>query len=151
MLAAPILDHAWIAAHIPHSGDMCLLNTVIAWNQSGIRCDAISHHSPSNPLRFNGQLSAVCGIEYAAQAMAVHGALIAPTDNTNPRVGYLVSIRSTKVNVARLDTITHPLVLNAECLTASANNMMYEFMVMASDQILISGRAAIILDSKGRQ
>ena len=26
---SPPLDHAWIAAHIPHSGSMCLLDQVV--------------------------------------------------------------------------------------------------------------------------
>lgn len=149
MLATAVLDHAWIATHIPHSGDMCLLHSVIAWDQNSIRCDARSHYCLDNPLRFNRQLSAICGVEYAAQAMAVHGALIDPVDSNHPRIGYLVSIRHTKVNVARLDTIVEPLMLSAECLTASSQNMMYEFTVATHEQILITGRAAIILDSKG--
>ena len=30
MTATP-LDHAWIAAHIPHQGSMCLLDVVADW------------------------------------------------------------------------------------------------------------------------
>ena len=28
----PPLDHAWIPAHIPHSGSMCLLDEVAEWD-----------------------------------------------------------------------------------------------------------------------
>ncbi len=71
------LDHAWIAAHIPHQGSMCLLDAVLRWDTQHVACSATSHGDPSNPLRQFGRLGAACGIEYAAQAMAVHGALLA--------------------------------------------------------------------------
>ncbi|MEK6297982.1 MAG: hydroxymyristoyl-ACP dehydratase, partial [Paraburkholderia tropica] len=53
-LAAP-LDRAWIAAHIPHSGAMCLLDSVEAWDDAQIRCLATSHLDTHNPLRANGR------------------------------------------------------------------------------------------------
>jgi predicted hotdog family 3-hydroxylacyl-ACP dehydratase len=34
---SPPLDHAWIAAHIPHSGSMCLLDQVVEWDAERIR------------------------------------------------------------------------------------------------------------------
>ena len=47
-----------------------------------------------NPLRAHDRLSAACGIEYAAQAMAVHGALCAGLDGQQtPRNGLLASVR----------------------------------------------------------
>ena len=141
------LSHEWIAARIPHSGDMCLLNSVLSWAADHIHCDANSHRQLSNPLRLQNQLSSVCGVEYAAQAMAVHGALIAPTDNTNPRVGYLVSIRNTQFEVPRLDDIQSDLQIHAECLTANEHNLMYEFKIMANQHLLLSGRAAVVLNT----
>ena len=71
------LDHAWIEQHIPHKGRMCLLDAVLSWDATRIRCRSASHRTPDNPLRAHGRLGAACGIEYAAQAMAVHGALVA--------------------------------------------------------------------------
>ena len=141
------LSHDWIAARIPHSGDMCLLHSVKAWSASHIHCDANSHKQLNNPLRLQNQLSSVCGVEYAAQTMAVHGALIAPTDNTMPRVGYLVSIRNTLIEVPRLDDIQSDLQIHAECLSASEHNLMYEFKIMADQQMILSGRAAVVLNT----
>ena len=73
-----MLDHAWIAAHIPHHGSMCLLHAVSQWDERRIVCEALSHVDPDNPLRAQGRLGAANGVEYAAQAMAVHGGLLAP-------------------------------------------------------------------------
>ena len=47
------------------------------WNAERISCVSRSHRAADNPLRAGGRLGIACGIEYAAQAMAVHGALIA--------------------------------------------------------------------------
>ena len=50
------LDHAWIAAHIPHQGSMCLLDEVLSWDLQRISCRSISHRAPDNPLRAHGRL-----------------------------------------------------------------------------------------------
>jgi len=34
------LDHAWLLAHLPHQGSMCLLDGVTEWNARLIRCTA---------------------------------------------------------------------------------------------------------------
>ncbi len=71
------LNRDWIEAHIPHQGRMCLLDEVIEWSPERIRCRIGGHRAADHPLRSHGRLGISCGIELAAQAMAVHGALIA--------------------------------------------------------------------------
>ncbi len=87
-----ILDRAWIAAHILHQGSMCLLDGVEFWNETEIVCRASSHRLLDNPLRTAGSLAITNGIEYAAQAMAAHGALLTSADET-PAAGFLTSVR----------------------------------------------------------
>src|SRR4051812_26043908 len=99
-----MLDHDWIVRHIPHQGSMCLLDSVQSWHADKIVCRASSHRLSDNPLRAFGQLGAACAIEYAAQAMAAHGALTASAASA-PKAGYLVSARSVQLLVARLDDI----------------------------------------------
>ena len=140
-------DHAWIRAHIPHQGSMCLLDAVTGWDDAHIVCRASSHRAPDNPLRANQQLGAVCGIEYAAQAMAVHGALLAPPDHPVARVGYLVSVRAARLHVLRLDDIADDLIINAASLTRSANNILYQFSLRAGEHILLTGRAAVVVNA----
>jgi len=141
------LDHAWIAAHIPHQGSMCLLDRVESWDEQQILCCAVSHRTPDNPLRANDRLNTVCGIEYAAQAMAVHGALLAPKDTTIARVGYLVSVRGTQIHIPRLDNIQADLDIEATCITRSENNILYQFSVSAAGQVLLDGRAAVVVNA----
>lgn len=77
MQSVPI-DAERIRKLVPHAGNMCLLERVVACDAASIRCETRSHLDQSNPLRRNGQLASICAIEYAAQAMALHGALTAP-------------------------------------------------------------------------
>jgi predicted hotdog family 3-hydroxylacyl-ACP dehydratase len=141
------LDRDWIARHIPHQGSMCLLDCVEAWDRERIQCRASSHRAASNPLRAHGRLGAACGIEYAAQAMAVHGALLAPPDGSSARVGYLVSVRGTQLRVPRLDDIAADLLVEARCITRSADNILYQFSVSAAGRLLLDGRATVVLNA----
>lgn len=142
-----MLDRNWIAAHIPHQGSMCLLDRVESWDREKILCHATSHCAPDNPLRNHGQLGIACGIEYAAQAMAVHGALLASADDSPPRAGYLVSVRGVNMLVSRLDDIAGDLMIEAACIMTGENNMLYQFSVHADDKLLLSGRAAVVIDA----
>ncbi|CAJ0689517.1 MULTISPECIES: hotdog family protein [Ralstonia] len=143
---SPPLDRNWIAARIPHSGAMCLLDAVVAWDDAHIHCSATSHRDAANPLRSHGQLAAVCGIEYAAQAMAVHGALC-DAAQARPRAGFLASVRSVEAHVPRLDTIDSPLDIEAERIGGDGNNVLYRFTVRSGARILLTGRAAVVLDA----
>jgi predicted hotdog family 3-hydroxylacyl-ACP dehydratase len=151
---SPPLPHAWIAAHIPHSGSMCLLDEVTAWDAEHIYCTATSHRDPHNPLRRQGSpgsqdgLAAVCGVEYAAQAMAVHGALLGASQD-RPRAGFLASVREVESQVARLDTLDGTLLVEAERLSGNDNHILYRFALRCGDRLLLSGRATVMLDASG--
>lgn len=149
MLNTSPLDRDWIAAHIPHQGAMCLLDRVESWDAEQIQCLASSHRSPDNPLRSRDRLGSACGIEYAAQAMAVHGALRA--SNQTSGAGYLVSVRGAKLHVPRLDDIAADLIVKASCITFSENNLLYQFEVLAEGRLLLEGRAAVVLDALAAQ
>lgn len=146
------LSHGEIARRIPHHGDMCLLDAVTTWDDTHIQCLATSHLVPTNPLRAQGRLGAACGVEYAAQAMAVHGALVGEsmagaTQSRSPRGGYLASIRSVTLHVDRLDTLTAPLQISAERITGDDNTVLYRFSLTAGETALLSGRAVVVLDA----
>ena len=153
--APALLEHDDIARRIPHQGSMCLLDRVSSWDLSQINCEASSHRSPSHPLRAYGRLGASCGIEYAAQAMAVHGALIAEsqdgTDESSPAptMGYLVSIRGVTLHVDRLDDVIEKLIIHAERLSGDRTSVLYSFTVQGGPLLLLAGRAAVVLNAEG--
>jgi len=144
---SPPLGHDWIAAHIPHAGTMCLLDEVVACDDERIRCTATSHRDPRNPLRSNGRLAAVCGIEYAAQAMAVHGAVLGAA-RSRPRVGFLASVRNVEMQVERLDDVDGPLTIDAERVSGDGNHILYRFTIGCAERPLLTGRAAVMLDAQ---
>ena len=155
MLNSPqTLNRDDIARRIPHQGRMCLLDMVLGWNNNVIRCQTSSHLAPDHPLRAHGRLGAACGVEYAAQALAVHGALVAESlgsasanSSAPPRAGYLASMRGVTLHVERLDTVDGPLTVNAERISGDANMVLYSFTVQSGSQPLLSGRAAVVLDA----
>jgi predicted hotdog family 3-hydroxylacyl-ACP dehydratase len=146
------LNRAWIEARIPHQGRMCLLDEVIDWNAQYIRCGTATHRAPDNPLRAHGRLGAAAGIEYAAQAMALHGALAgggAATRST-PQVGLLAGLRDVRLFVARLDDIDSDLICEVTHLAGDGLTALYEFALRDRDRILLSGRASVVLDAGKR-
>ena len=147
------LQRADIVRRIPHQHSMCLLDRVTAWDARQIQCEADSHRSPTNPMRAHGRLGASCGIEYAAQAMAVHGALTAESlavDNAVSGVpvrgGYLVSVRNVSLFVEQLDTVAGPLTISAERVSGDTATVLYSFAVLDGMRTLLSGRAIVVLD-----
>lgn len=130
---------------IPHRGSMSLLSEVLHFDDDSITCRAVSHRDPANPLREHGILPAVCGIEYAAQAMAVHGAL---SEQRGSRPGMLAGVRDVALTVERLDDIACDLVLKARRLIGGAQHLLYEFAVHAAERELIRGRAAVVLGER---
>ncbi|QJW85786.1 3-hydroxylacyl-ACP dehydratase [Ramlibacter terrae] len=141
-----MLSHAEIARRIPHQGAMCLLERVVAWTPEEIRCEADSHHSAANPLRAHDRLGIACGIEYAAQAMAVHGSLVAEAEAV-PRAGYLASVRGVELHARRLDDVAGPLLVKATRLLGDGNHIVYSFEVASQAGPLMSGRATVVLDA----
>jgi predicted hotdog family 3-hydroxylacyl-ACP dehydratase len=135
-----------IAAMIPHAGAMHLLDGVLSWDGDRIRCLSRSHRDRQNPLRMDGRLSALCGIEYAAQAMAVHGAL-AGNVLKRPQLGYLASLREVRCSRPRLDDLEGDLIVEAERMMGEESHVIYGFEVRVGDVEVLRGRAAVVLEA----
>ena len=139
------LSRAEIAELIPHSGAMCLLDGVLDWDVSRIRCMSRSHRDAGNPLRVDGRLPALCGVEYAAQAMAVHGGLRGSVTGVKPKPGMLVSLRAVKFTRDYIEDLPGDLQVEAVCLQADAGSLQYSFVVRHGETLLAEGRAAVVL------
>ncbi|MES1980946.1 MAG: hydroxymyristoyl-ACP dehydratase [Pseudomonadota bacterium] len=125
---------------------MCLLDGVLECDAQRIRCVTRTHLHPDNPLRSAQGLLALCGIEYAAQAMAIHGSLSGQIDE-RPRAGYLASVREVAFHNARLDTLDAELIIEAEKLMGDEARVIYQFRLHAAGREVLSGRATVILDA----
>lgn len=141
MKAAP-LGRDDLYALIPHSGAMCLLDSVIEYAAEEILCETASHRDPANPLLRDGVLSAIHLVEYAAQAMAAHGALQA---EGKAQPGMLAALRDIRLRVAHIHDIPGKLTVRARRRLARKEGSLYEFSVSAEDQVLCEGRLSIAL------
>jgi predicted hotdog family 3-hydroxylacyl-ACP dehydratase len=140
-----LLDRSAIAALIPHEGAMCLLDGVLVWDRTRITCIASSHRAAGNPLAVGGRIDAICGVEYSAQAMAVHGGLVG--DGRRPAAGYLASLRDVICSVDRLDLLEADLLVEAELLIADGGRVIYRFEIGCDARPVMSGRAAVVIDA----
>jgi predicted hotdog family 3-hydroxylacyl-ACP dehydratase len=138
------IGKAEIAALIPHAGAMCLLDSVVGWDSTSITCLASSHRDVNNPLMRDGRLDSVCGIEYAAQAMAVHFGLTAGRRSAS---GYLASVRDVICHVGRLDLLSGDLEVSATRLAGDAAGAVYSFRLCCGEAMILEGRMAVVLDA----
>jgi predicted hotdog family 3-hydroxylacyl-ACP dehydratase len=132
-----------IAKLVPHQGAMCLLEEVLEWDENLIACRACSHRDAANPLRGGAALSAIMGVEYAAQAVAVHGSL---TNNSQkPRVGYLAALRDVVCRIERLDLEPGDLTVSATKVAAEGGRLLYDFRIEGGGRELLKGRLSVVL------
>ena len=141
------LDHDAIAKLIPHSGSMCLLASMTRWSDTEIVCSATSHRDPRNPLRTARGLLSPCAIEYAAQAMALHGALVGRATASAVRPGYLASARGVQLHLLRIDELIGELRIEVTRLAGDDKQILYSFNVTHQGDPVADGRAAVVLNT----
>ncbi|MBU6416863.1 MAG: phosphotransferase [Xanthomonadaceae bacterium] len=134
---------------IPHVGSMCLLDEVVDWDTKYLHARSESHRRADNPLRADGVLHAVNLCEYAAQAMAVHGALRERGAGGLARPGFLVGLRDVILHAERIDDLPGRLQVHVECLIAMPGSLQYAFRVEHGGNVLASGRATVMLQGVG--
>ena len=133
------VDRAWLLAHLPHAGEMNLLDEVVSWDATTLHARAIRHRDPRNPLRRPEGLPPVAGIEYGAQAAAAHGALAAGEPSG---AGMIAAVRSVAFHAPRLD-VAADLDVRVEQLGASDAGVLYQFEVSAAGAAMVEGRVTV--------
>lgn len=145
------LDHAGIEARVPHRGTMCLLDRMVAWDEGRIECLASGHRNPAHPLRSRSGLMAGTAIEYAAQAAALHGGLLAESSGRAAPPGYLASARDVRLAAWRLDNLpateSDQLRIVAERQAGDTGRLLYAFRIEHAGREVASGRLAVVLDA----
>src|SRR6202171_2486723 len=139
------INKAEIRTLIPHTGLMCLVDSVLKWDDQSIVCRTETHRDPANPLRRDGRLSALHAFEYGAQAAAVHGGLRARAGGVTPPPGYLAALRDAHLHVMRLDDLASPLEVRAKCLFGESVNTIYECHILSGDVLFGGGGRTLTL------
>jgi len=139
------IEKSEIRTLVPHTGNMCLLDSVLEWDDESIVCTSETHRDPVNPLRRGAHLSALHAFEYAAQAAAVHGGLVARSAGVPAPPHYLAALRAAHLWVVRLDDIDSQLEIRAQRLFGDSGNAVYECRVSAGRVVLADGRLTVML------
>jgi predicted hotdog family 3-hydroxylacyl-ACP dehydratase len=144
-VSAPRRDATGWRDLLPHQGAMCLLDEVVGWDDEAIHARSASHRAAGNPLRSDGRLRAVHLCEYGAQAMAVHGGLVARAAGTRADPGLLVSLRAVELHRARIDDLPGDIDVHASRLLGGDGSWQYAFRIEHAGALLASGRAAVVV------
>jgi predicted hotdog family 3-hydroxylacyl-ACP dehydratase len=134
-----------IAELVPHGGAMCLLEEVLAWDDEHVVAATRTHLAPDHPLRRDGHLDPVHLCEYGAQAMAVHGGLLAQRRGERARPGLLVSLRDAWLAAGHVECCGSALEVTARRIHGDAGGWQYAFEVRHDGRLLARGRATVAL------
>ncbi len=130
---------------IPHAGAMCLHDGVLEYSPEHIVCVAGNHRAVNHPLRSGGVLHALHLAEYGAQAMAIHGGLLARERGARAPPGFLAAIRDLRLQVVRLDELEAAIETEARMRLGGAGGWTYEFSAASAGRPLAAGRVTVML------
>lgn len=133
-------DRSRIERLVPHAGSMCLLDGVVEWDAMHIVCRA-PEPDAGHPLARGGGVPAIAAAEYAAQATAVHGALL--DDASEPRAGLLAKLMEMELHGACFPAGGGALTVRVEVLSRVARGCLYAFHVAGTSQPIATGRLIV--------
>lgn len=129
---------------MPHAGRMCLVDRIERWDEQSLDARCWSHRAADHPLARDGRLAALHAIEYGAQAMAVHGALLAERDGERLARGFLAGARDLRFQRERLDDLADDLEIAVERRFAQAGSLIYAFRIDAGGEPVADGMATVV-------
>lgn len=129
---------------MPHAGRMCLLDSVETWDAHAIHCVAVAQGA-SHPLSRDGAVPAIAAVEYAAQAMAVHGSLLGGDGRS--AWGMLVKLSDVVLHADTLPTSGATLDVRAEMKGRLESGCRYAFAVSAEGEPIAHGALTVALSA----
>ena len=133
---------------VPHAGLMCLLERIVRWDEASVTTATTSHRAADNPLAVRGRLHAIHLCEYGAQAVAVHGGLVARERGEAAAPGLLVSLRDVALGCEFVEGYAGELIVEARRLHDSGPAWQYQFRVEHAGRLLAQGRAVVSVASR---
>jgi len=145
------LNSQEIEQRLPHAGKMSLLDKVSYADLTVLKASASSYLNSDNPLRFNGKLASINGIEYAAQAMAIHSHLLSEAKKSGKgeqdatQTGYIATIRNVEINTPFFPETKAIIAIEVAQLMSDTNGFTYQFQISCEKKALISGKITIFV------
>lgn len=128
-MSTRLLDAEAIYGLIPHRAAMRLLDTVTVHDETTAEARAVSHLAVDNPLRVDGYLATFQALEYAAQAIAVHG-LATFAGGGKADAVFIGAFRDVTLGTGPLDAVPGvPLDIALSLTAAVPGGWSYEFNV----------------------
>ena len=122
-----------------------MLNSVEQWDATSIICLSSTHRNHDNPLRHEGRLGILSGLEFAAQAMGVHVGLTRDTSQRHASIGYLGAVRDLRIYSLSFQQFPEDLTIGAKLILAQQMSFIYAFTIKVKEQSLLEGRASIFI------
>lgn len=138
------IERQAICEMLPHGESMCLLDQVQSWDRQHIVCVSNSHRTAVHPLRNTQGLPMVALLEYGAQAMAIHGCLLAKAGGARMQEGYLAALRDVKLDDGWLSDVDDTLRIHAEQVFQDGGNMIYNLSIHGQGRLLASARVTAV-------
>lgn len=141
--AANTHDAAALYEGLPHSGSMRLLDSVMSHTVSTIDCQAGNPND--NPLKRGNKVPVWAALEYAAQALALHGLLNAKNSAANPVIitAFVVSIKHMFCFAGSLGDTGKPLQVSARIVATQPGAASCEFILVNDDKPLALGQFSV--------
>jgi predicted hotdog family 3-hydroxylacyl-ACP dehydratase len=132
---------------LPHSGSMCLIDEIVEWDRDSVHCRASSHRQIENPLRIADELPAICALEYAAQAFALHGLLVA--DEFNEKApdesrAFVAFVNELDLHIERLDGGDGALEISGQVMFRQSGSAVYRFEIRDASGLLVNGQVGLM-------
>lgn len=138
------IERESICEMLPHGTTMCLIDQVQSWDRHRIICITQTHRDDAHPLRNKQGLPMIALLEYGAQAMAVHACLLAQSQDTKMREGYLAALRDVQLADGWLSDVIEPLRIEAVQVFQDGGNMVYTLSVTAHKRQLAQARVTAV-------
>jgi predicted hotdog family 3-hydroxylacyl-ACP dehydratase len=139
------VSRADVERMLEHAGDMCLLDCTTEWDNQNIYCSAPAPQA-GHPLMRDGRVPAIAGVEYAAQAAALHGALLDTA--MTPRAGMLAKLRDITLHRPWFPASKKSLMIHAKLISRTDGGCMYSFEVTSEQQTITSGSLMVVFTAQ---
>ena len=133
-------DQYTIAELVPHAKPMILLDRVSAWTPKTLTAEVTLHaSSPFCETASNQQaVPAYVGIEYMAQAIAVHGGISERQQNAAVQIGFLIGSRRYSSEVERFKLGKKLCVNIRENMRSDGGLCVFDCTISQNEKVLAS-------------
>lgn len=134
-------------ARLPHALDMRLIEEIVSWDKSNIYCQSRLTTAFAHPLQLDdGSFPVICLLEYAAQALALHG-LLCTSSNKGIQSASIISCKRLAIASSSITNCDLTIDVSATLRAQSSGAASYRVSVTQGDDntSLLRGDLMVLL------